>query len=62
MILVQSRSLPSSIRTSEKLTTQVRQSDNALLQGVIESFLDGVLILTEQGECVQANNDVSGHS
>jgi DNA-binding CsgD family transcriptional regulator len=56
MMLVQSRSLPSSIRTSEKPTTQVRQSDNALLQGVIESFLDGVLILTEQGECVQANN------
>jgi DNA-binding CsgD family transcriptional regulator len=56
MILVQSRSLPSSIRTSKKPTTQVRQSDNALLQGVIESFLDGVLVLTEQGECVQANN------
>jgi hypothetical protein len=62
MILVQSRSLPSSIRTSEKPTTQVRQSDNALLQEVIERFLDGVLILTEQGECVQGNNDVSGHS
>lgn len=56
MILVQSRSLPSFISTSEKPNPQVRQSDNGLLQGVIESFLDGVLIVTEQGECVQANN------
>jgi DNA-binding CsgD family transcriptional regulator len=56
MILVQSRSLPSFINTSEKQNPQFRQSDNGLLQGVIESFLDGVLIVTEEGECVQANN------
>ena len=56
MIVVQSDSLPSFISTSEKQSHQVKQSDNALLQGVIESFLDGVLIVTEQGECVQANN------
>ncbi|MGB7440063.1 MAG: helix-turn-helix transcriptional regulator [Coleofasciculaceae cyanobacterium] len=30
-------------------------SDNALLVGIIESFLDGILILTEQGECIQSN-------
>ncbi len=56
MIVVQSDSLPSFISTSEKQSHQVKQSDNALLQGVIESFLDGVLIVTEQGECVQTNN------
>ena len=56
MIVVQSDSLPSFISTFEKQSHQVKQSDNALLQGVIESFLDGVLIVTEQGECVQANN------
>ncbi len=56
MILAQSRSLPSFISTSEEPNSQVKQVDNALLQGVIESFLDGVLIVTEQGECIQANN------
>jgi len=55
-MLTQSSSLHSFISTLEILNTQLRQSDNILLQGVIESFFDGILILTEQGELVQIND------
>ena len=37
------------------LKTQGRQLDGVLLQGVLESFMDGVLILTLQGELVHAS-------
>jgi DNA-binding CsgD family transcriptional regulator len=56
MILAQRLKPHSFTNTSEKQNTQASQSDNTLLQGVFESFLDGILILTEQGECIQANN------
>ncbi len=56
MILAQSLKLHSFTNTSERPNPQPSQSDNVLLQGVIETFLDGILILTEQGECIQANN------
>lgn len=55
-MLTQSSSLHSFISTLEILNTQPRQSDHILLQGVIESFFDGILILTEQGEVIQAND------
>jgi DNA-binding CsgD family transcriptional regulator len=56
MRLATSLNLDSFTTTSERPNTQASQSDNVLLQGLIESFLDGLLILTEQGECIQANN------
>jgi len=55
-MLTQSSSLHSFISTLERQNPQPRQPDNILLQGVIESFFDGILILTEQGELVQAND------
>lgn len=56
MIFAQRLNLHSFTNTSEKQNSQTRQSDNVLLKGIIESLLDGILILTEQGEWVQANN------
>ncbi len=56
MILAKSLNLDSFTNTSERPNTQTSQSDNVLLQGLIESFIDGILILTEPGECIQANN------
>ena len=55
-MLTQSSSLHSFISTLERQNPQPRQPDNILLQGVIESFFDGILILTEQGEVIQAND------
>ena len=43
------------IRTLEKSDPQSIQSDITLLKIVIESFIDGILILTDQGEWVQSN-------
>ena len=55
-MLTQSSSLHNFISTLERQNPQPRQPDNILLQGVIESFFEGILILTEQGELVQAND------
>ena len=41
--------------TLEKSAPQVQQLDNGLLQGVLEGFIDGVLILNTQGELVHRN-------
>ncbi|NEO59749.1 MAG: helix-turn-helix transcriptional regulator [Moorea sp. SIO4G2] len=41
--------------TLEKSAPQVQQLDNGLLQGVLEGFIDGVLILNTQGELVHTN-------
>ena len=41
--------------TLEKSAPQVQQLDNGLLQGVLEGFIDGVLILNTQGELVHSN-------
>jgi len=43
------------ISTLEKSDPQSIQSDITLLKRVIESFIDGILILTAQGEWVQSN-------
>jgi DNA-binding CsgD family transcriptional regulator len=56
MRLDTSRNLHSFTNTSERPSTQTSQANNAFFQEVIESLLDGILILTEQGELVQANN------
>lgn len=42
--------------TQEKVRTQEKQLDNILLQGVMEGVVNGVLVLTEQGEWIYANN------
>ncbi|HAA33667.1 MAG TPA: helix-turn-helix transcriptional regulator [Cyanobacteria bacterium UBA8553] len=55
-MLTQSSSLHSFISTLERQNTQTSQSNSLLLQGVIESFFDGILILTEQGELVHIND------
>lgn len=55
-MLTQSSTLHSSISTLERQSPKQRQPDNILLQGVIESLFDGILILTEQGELVHAND------
>ena len=44
------------VKLPQRLSTQAEQLDSVLLQGVIESLIDGILILTEQGELVQAND------
>ncbi|EGJ33036.1 MULTISPECIES: helix-turn-helix transcriptional regulator [Moorena] len=41
--------------TLEKSAPQVQQLDNGLLQGVLEGFIDGVLILNTQGDLVHSN-------
>jgi DNA-binding CsgD family transcriptional regulator len=56
MILAQSRSSHSVVSTLERPEPQDRQPNNTLLQGVIESFLGGILILTERGEFIQSND------
>jgi DNA-binding CsgD family transcriptional regulator len=55
MMLTQTSSLQSFISTLERQTIQNNKSDNLFLQGVIESFFDGILILTEQGKLIHAN-------
>jgi DNA-binding CsgD family transcriptional regulator len=55
MMLTQTPTKHNFISTLETSETQSRQSDITLLQRVIESFIDGILILTEQGEWVQSN-------
>jgi DNA-binding CsgD family transcriptional regulator len=56
MMLTQIPRTDSFSSSSEKQNTPAEPSDSLLLQGVIESFIDGILILTEQGEWVQAND------
>lgn len=41
--------------TLEKPKNQARQPVDSLLKGVLESYVDGILILTEQGEWIQSN-------
>jgi DNA-binding CsgD family transcriptional regulator len=42
--------------TSEKANSQARLLDCTVLQEVVDNFIDGILILTEQGELLHANN------
>ncbi len=39
----------------ERPNTQERQLDSFLIQGILEGFVDGVLVLTEKGECIHSN-------
>jgi DNA-binding CsgD family transcriptional regulator len=56
MMLTTINTIPSFLNTSEKPNTPVKQSNLALLQRVVESFVDGILIVTEKGEWVLAND------
>ncbi len=57
-MLTQQRSLKNCLYPSEKLDIQAlaKQSERALFQRIMESFIDGILILTEQGEWFHAND------
>ena len=48
--------MTTSTKTQERPNTQQRQLDEIFLQGVLEGFVDGVLVLTENGEVIHANN------
>lgn len=41
----------------EELNDPVRRSDDILAQAILASWMDGVLILTEQGEWIKANEE-----
>ncbi len=58
MMLTQQSPLQTYIHHSERLTAQeiAKQSDRALFQRIMESFIDGILILTEQCEWFHAND------
>mgnify|MGYP004476838377 CR=1 FL=1 len=55
MTLTKKPGIQPSTSTLENLTSHNRQSDCLPLQGVIESFIDGILIVDERGNWVQAN-------
>lgn len=55
MMLANPPELDNFTNTEEQKNSQQEHLDNALLQGIIASFIDGILILTERGEWVQAN-------
>lgn len=55
-MLTQNPRNKSLVSTSEKPNPQARVLDCTLLQEVVENFIDGILILTEQGELVHANS------
>jgi DNA-binding CsgD family transcriptional regulator len=56
MMLTQSSELHHFISPSQTPNTQAEWSDSTLLERVIEKFIDGILILTDRGEWVQAND------
>lgn len=56
MMLTQTSSLQSFINTLERQNYQTSQSDGLFLQSVIESFFDGILVLTEQKQLIHAND------
>ena len=58
MMLTQQRPLQSCLHLSERLDAQeiTKHSDRALFQKIMDSFIDGILILTEQGEWFHAND------
>jgi DNA-binding CsgD family transcriptional regulator len=55
MTLTKNRGIQPSTTTLENLTSHNRQLDCVPLQGVLESFIDGILIVDERGNWVQAN-------
>jgi DNA-binding CsgD family transcriptional regulator len=55
MTLTKNPGIQYSTTTLENLTSPNKQSDCVPLQGVIESFIDGILIVDERGNWVQAN-------
>lgn len=48
--------MTTSTKTQERPNTRQRQLDEIFLQGVLEGFVDGILVLTEKGEIIHANN------
>lgn len=55
MMLTQTSSLQSFINSLERQNYQTSQSDGLFLQSVLESFFDGILVLTEQKQLIHAN-------
>ncbi|HEY9725179.1 MAG TPA: helix-turn-helix transcriptional regulator [Chroococcales cyanobacterium] len=55
MTLTKNPGIQPSTTTLENLTSHNRQLDCVPLQGVLESFIDGILIVDERGNWVQAN-------
>lgn len=57
-MLTQQSPFQTYLHPSERLDAQeiAKQSDRALFKRVMESFIDGILILTEQGEWFHAND------
>lgn len=58
MMLTQQSPFQTYLHPSERLDAQeiAKQSDRALFKRIMESFIDGILILTEQGEWFHAND------
>ncbi len=56
MMLTQSSEIHHFLSPSPTPNTQAEWSDSTLLEQVIEKFIDGILILTDRGEWVQAND------
>ena len=55
-IKVDSSFIPDITASGQDARTTNSETDNSLLVGIIESFLDGILILTKQGDCIQSNS------
>jgi DNA-binding CsgD family transcriptional regulator len=55
MSLTKNPGIQHSLSSLESSNSFNRKSERVLLQGVIESFIDGILILNERGDWVQAN-------
>jgi len=55
MMLTQSPSIHNCTSTLERPNLSSNSLDSVLLQKVIESFFDGILVLTEQGDWIQSN-------
>lgn len=56
MMLAQPSKLQTFFKKSATPTPGVLRSEKTFFKSIIESFLDGILILTEQGECIESNN------
>lgn len=49
--------MDSFIEALKNLNTQGGRFNSVLVRGVLEGFMDGILILTQQGECVHINSN-----
>lgn len=56
MNLTQNPGIHPSINSLENSLSQVSQSESFLHQKVIDSFIDGILVVSEQGDWIQSNH------